>query len=311
MKNKTKVTIFGAGNVGAAIANSLLHQKIVQEIAIIDINEKLLNSQVMDLADAAPVFGESTVKAGSYDDLKDSQICVIACGANQASGAQSRLGLVNTNARIVKQIAPKIFQANPKILLIMVTNPVDVLTQLAISLFPEHKNQIMGTGSLLDSLRLQRLLAAELGVPYGQVQAVMAGEHGNSSVALWSLTKVAGKNLSAYPQINGEVKNRLYTNVRDMATKIIAGKGATFYGISSATGYLIKLLLERKKAIMPLSHLVEGEYGLSDVCLGLPVVIDRTGVIGRPKLIICDEEKELLHKSAHILQEVFKQTLVA
>lgn len=311
MKQKTKVTIFGAGNVGAAIANSLLHQKVVQEIAIVDINEKLLNSQVMDLADAAPALGETMVKAGNYDDLQDSQICVISCGANQASGVESRLGLVNVNAKILKQILPKIFAANPNIFLIMVTNPVDVLTQLAISLYPDKKKQIMGTGTLLDTLRLQRLLAAELSVPYAKVEAIMAGEHGNSSVALWSLTTVAGKKLSAYPRITTEVKNRLYASVRDMATNIIVGKGSTFYGIGAATAHLIKLLLAGKKTTLPLSHLLSGEYGLADVCLGLPVIINGSGVVGRPKLTVSDEEKELLHKSAKILREVFGQAKAA
>lgn len=311
MKIKSKVTIFGAGNVGAAIANSLIHQKIVAEIAIVDINEKLLASQVMDLADAAPVLSETLVKAGNYDDLKDSQICVISCGANQASGVESRLGLVSINARIVKQIVPKIFEANPKILLIMVTNPVDVLTQLAISLYPDKKNQIMGTGTLLDTLRLQRLLAAELNVSYKKVEVVVAGEHGNSSVALWSLTTVAGKKLAAYPQITKEVKDRLYASVRDMATNIIVGKGFTFYGIGAATAHLIKLLLAGKKTTLPLSHWVSGEYGLADVCLGLPVLINGSGVVGRLKLTITDEEKELLHKSAKILREVFSQAQAA
>lgn len=311
MKQKTKVTIFGAGNVGAAIANSLVHQKTVAEIAIVDINEKLLNSQVLDLADAAPALSETLVKAGNYEDLKDSQICVISCGANQVSGAESRLGLVSVNAKIMKQIVPKIFEANPKILLIMVTNPVDVLTQLAISLFPDKKNQIMGTGTLLDTFRLQRLLAAELNVGYAKVQAVMAGEHGNSSVALWSLAKVAGKKLIAHPQITKEVKDRLYASVRDMATNIIIGKGSTFYGIGAATAYLIELLLAGKKTTLPLSHLLTGENGLSDVCLGMPVLINGSGVVGRPKLAITNEEQELLHKSADVLREVFSQAMAA
>ncbi|MFA6304220.1 MAG: L-lactate dehydrogenase [Patescibacteria group bacterium] len=304
-----KITILGAGSVGCSTAFSLMHQKAIGEIAIIDLNQKTLEAQVHDLADAIPVLGKVKVKAGTYADIKDSQIVVVACGAAQVSGAQSRLDLVSINAKIMKEIVPKIFKQNPKVLLIMVTNPVDVLTQIAISLFPDKKKQIFGTGTLLDTMRLKYFLAKFLSVDSSTVDAYMAGEHGDSSVAFWSTAKINGKKLVNFSKLNNLQRQKIDLAVKKSAAEIIAGKGATFYGIGAGTAYLISCLLSGKKTTLPLSHLMNGEYGLTDVCLSVPTVIDKSGIVSKVILPISPAEKQLLHSSAAKLKEVFKQAL--
>lgn len=304
-RDKNKVTIIGAGYVGATLAYSLMHQNVVEEIALIDINEKLVQSQVMDLQHSLPVLGYSEVKVGSYADIKDSTVAVIVCGFNQKSG-ESRLDLVQKNAGIIKEIVPKIFQQNPEIILLIITNPVDVLTHLAISLFPEKKNQIIGSGTMLDSMRLRFLVGEYLNIDPKSVHAYIVGEHGDSELPLWSVATVGGQKITTLHEYNKKKFEELFIQARQVVYAIISGKQATYYGIAAGAAFLINSIVLNKKTVVPVSHLMEGDYGLTDVCLSMPVVIGEAGILNRLNLTIAGEEKSLLKKSAESLNKVFK-----
>src|SRR3989338_4578012 len=190
MESKNKVTIIGAGMVGSTAAYSLIASDVTEEIALVDINKKFLKSQVMDLQHSVPIWGYTNVKVGDYSDIKDSKVVVFCAGASQKTSFQNRLELVKINSKILKDALPKIFKANPKVILVIVTNPVDILTHLAIKMFPKYKKQIIGSGTILDSARFRFLIVQELKVNPESVHAYIVGEHGDSEVPLWSTADV-------------------------------------------------------------------------------------------------------------------------
>ncbi|MCX6785386.1 MAG: L-lactate dehydrogenase [Candidatus Komeilibacteria bacterium] len=304
-RDKNKVTIIGAGYVGATTAFSLMHQNVVEEIALVDVNQKLVEAQVMDLQHSLPVLGYSEVHVGTYEDIKDSTVAVIACGFAQKPG-ESRLDLVEKNAKIVKQIVPEIFKQNSDVILLVITNPVDILTQLAISLFPDKKNQIIGSGTMLDSMRLKFLVGEYLKIDPQSVHAYIVGEHGDSELPLWSAATLGGEKITALKGYNKKKFNELFIQARQAADTIVAGKQATYYGIGVGAAFLINAIVLNKQTVVPVSHLMDGDYGLHDVCLSMPAVIGEAGILERLNLKISGEEKRLLHKSADGLKKVFK-----
>lgn len=300
-RDKNKVTIFGAGFVGSTIAFSLLHRNVSEEIALVDLNKALVKSQVMDLQNAVPVLGYSEVKVGSLKDVKDSTVAVIACGCNQKSG-ESRLDLLQKNSSIIKTLVPQIFKMNPNIILLMITNPVDILTKIAIDLFPQKSRQIIGSGTVLDSLRLRFLVGEYLNVNPQSVHVNIVGEHGDSSLPLWSAGAVGGEKIVNLKKFKKNVFDKLFLKARNEAYTIIKGKQATYYGIGAGAAYLIDAIIMNKKTVLPISHLLTGEYGLRDVCLSLPVVVGETGIMTKVELDISAGEKRELLKSAQKLR---------
>ena len=300
-RDKNKVTIFGAGFVGSTIAFSLLHRNVAEEIVLVDLNKDLAKTQVMDLQHALPVLGYSDIKTGSIKDVKDSTVVVIACGSAQKKG-ESRLSLLQKNACIIKELVPQIFKTNPNVILLIVTNPVDLLTKIAIDVAPKKSKQIIGSGTLLDSLRLRFLVGKQLGVNPQSVHVNIAGEHGDSSLPLWSTATVGGEKIANLKKFKKSVFNKLFLTARNMAYTIIAGKQATYYGIGAGAAYLIDAIIMNKKTVLPVSHLLTGEYGLKDVCLSLPVVIGETGILETINLDIDKLEKKQLTASAIKLQ---------
>ncbi|HHH12245.1 MAG TPA: L-lactate dehydrogenase [Candidatus Moranbacteria bacterium] len=296
-----KVTIIGAGMVGSTIAYSLVVQDTVDEIALIDLDEDLTRAQVMDLEHAVPFAGMTTVKVGDYDDCADSAVTVIACGAAQKPG-QTRLDLTARNAAIIKDILPRIFRANPEAVILMVTNPVDVLTTLAIRLFPEKKDAILGTGTVLDSARLRHLIGERLSIDPQSVHAYIVGEHGDSEFPLWSSAAVGNMNLRNCPSLSEEDKREIFTAAKNAAYAIIAGKQATYYAIGSGAAAVLKAILRDKRTVLPVSHLLEGEYGISGVSLSMPAVVGRGGVCGRLRPDLTPEERKALSASAQVIR---------
>ncbi len=306
--HKNKVTIIGAGMVGATTAYSLVLKDTAEEIALIDINEKLVASQVMDLQHAVPFAGATTVKVGTYDDCAESSVVVITCGAAQKPG-ETRLDLVQKNAAIIKDIVPRIFEKNPHAVIVMVTNPVDVLTYIAVSMYPDKKNQIMGTGTILDSARLRHLIGEEMNINPKSVHAYMIGEHGDSEFALWSTAAIGNMKLGTCEELSREEKEDIAQRARNAAYAIIEGKQSTYYAIGAGTEHLVRTILYNKRTVLPVSHLMEGEYGVSDICLSLPVVVGRGGVLGKLCINLSDDEKRRLRESARILQDVARSVL--
>jgi len=304
-RDKNKVTIFGAGFVGSTIAFSLLHRNVAEEIALVDLNKNLVASQAMDLQNAVPVLGYSEVKVGSLKDVKDSTVAVIACGCNQKPG-ETRLDLLQKNACIIKTLVPQIFKTNPNIILVMITNPVDILTKIAVDLLPAKKKQIIGSGTLLDSLRLRFLVGEYLNVNPQSVHVNIVGEHGDSSLPLWSAATVGGEKIINLKKFKKSVFDKLFLKARNEAYMIIKGKQATYYGIGAGAAFLIDAVIMNKRTVLPVSHFINGEYGLRDVCLSLPAVVGETGIMETVALDIGLVEKKELLKSAHKLQTALK-----
>jgi L-lactate dehydrogenase len=301
---KNKVTIIGAGMVGSTIAHSLIMKEIAEEIAIIDINEKLVKSQVMDLQHAVPFIGNTDVHVGTYDDCTNSDVVVITCGVAQKEG-ETRLQLVEKNASIMKQILPQIFEKNPNIVLVMVTNPVDVLTKLAIDMFPDKKDQILGTGTLLDSARFRHLIGQKLDINPKSIHAYILGEHGDSEFPVWSTAAIGNMRLGTCTRLNDIDKDSIFEEAKNAAYTIIEGKQSTYYAIGAGASYLINAILHNKKTVLPVSHLVEGVYGVENVCLSMPAVIGSGGIIGRICVELSEAEQENLKKSVDILKEIY------
>jgi L-lactate dehydrogenase len=303
---KNKVTIIGAGMVGSTIAHSLIMKEIAQEIAIIDINEKLVESQVMDLQHAVPFVGNVDVHVGNYNDCVDSAVVVITCGVAQKKG-ETRLELVEKNAKIMKGIIPQIFEKNPDIVLVMVTNPVDILTKLAIDMFPDKKDQIMGTGTLLDSARFRHLIGQKMDINPRSIHAYILGEHGDSEFPVWSTAAIGNMKLGTCNRLEDSDKNKVFKEAKNAAYTIIEGKQSTYYAISAGTAYLLHAILYDKKTVLPVSHLIEGIYQISDICLSMPAVVGRDGILGKICIQLSEEEQESLQKSAKILKETYSQ----
>lgn len=305
MPTKNKITIIGAGMVGSTTAFSLLAANIAEEIAIIDINKKLVDSQVMDLQHSVPFWGYAKVHTGSYNDIKDSRIVIITCGSAQKSG-ETRLDLVKKNSVIIKEIIPQVFKNNPRAIVIMVTNPVDILTHISIKMFPDKKNQIIGSGTILDSARFRFLLGQKLDVDPKSIHAYIVGEHGDSEVPLWSTASIGNAPIDKFKKLTTKEKDKIFKSAKNAAYAIIAGKQSTYYAIAAGVAQLSKAILFDQKTVLPVSHLIEGEYGIRNICLSLPVVVGRKGIVNKLPLNISPLEKKKLQASAGQLKAAYQ-----
>ncbi|MBU1202510.1 L-lactate dehydrogenase [Patescibacteria group bacterium] len=302
---KNKVTIIGAGMVGSTTAYSLVVQDIAEEIALVDVNKKLAKAQVMDLQHAAPFTRNTNIKVGTYSDCKDSGVVVITCGAAQKPG-ETRLDLISKNTKIIRDIVPQVFKANPKAVILMITNPVDVLTYMAIKMFPNKKNQIIGSGTTLDTARFRHLLSDKLNISTQSIHAYIMGEHGDSEFPVWSSARLGNISLDTYKRLSTKDKEDIFTKAKNAAYAIIAGKQSTYYGIGSAAANIIMSILHDKRMVLPVSHLIENVYGVKDVCLSTPVILGRHGVMGQLPLDLSKEEKASFIKSAKVLKKAIK-----
>lgn len=300
-----KVTIIGAGMVGSTTAYSLIASGSVQEIALIDINKELCRSQVMDLQHSVPFWGYTKIKAGNYSDLKDSRVVVITCGAAQKKG-ETRLDLLKKNSVIIKELIPQIFEKNPDIVVIIVTNPVDILTNMAVKMFPRKQRQIFGSGTVLDSARFRFLLGEKLSVDPKSLHAYIVGEHGDSEVPLWSTAMIGNTPLNRFIKLAPQEKSEIFENAKNAAYAIIEGKQATYYAIAAGVVKLVKAVLFNKKTVYTVSHPLDGKFGIKGVSLSLPVVIGAGGVLRDIDINISSLEKKLLRQSAKKLKEVEK-----
>lgn len=305
MINKNKVTIIGAGMVGSTTAFSLLSANTIEEIAIIDVNQKLAESQVMDLQHSVPFFGYTKIHAGSYNDIKDSRIVIITCGASQKPG-ETRIDLIKKNSTIISEIMPQVFKQNPEVIVVMVTNPVDILTYISIKMFPNKKNQIIGSGTILDSARFRFLLGRHLDVDPKSIHAYIVGEHGDSEVPLWSTASIGNAPIDKFKKLSNTEKEKIFLSAKNAAYAIIEGKQSTYYAIAAGVTQLVKTILFDQKTVLSVSHLIEGEYGIKDVCLSLPVVIGRNGIVSKMPLTISSAEKKKLQSSANQLKKAYK-----
>lgn len=310
---KKKVTIIGAGSVGATTAFALLARNEASEVVLIDINTEKALGEALDIKQATPFIDNCDIYAGSYRDAVDSDVVVITSGVGRKPG-QTRLELVQTNVEIIQKISTEIVKYAPNAIYILVANPVDVLTYAFLKYTGLPQNQVLGTGTVLDTIRLRTRLAEIYNVNKQQVHANILGEHGDTSFVAWSTATIAGIPVDEYNasiatpyNIPTEYKREDVENyVRKSGGKIISRKGCTVYGIGMSTTHIIKALSGSAETAMTVSSLHDGEYGISDVCLSSLSLVDSTGVRSIITQKLTDDELQKLYASAQALKEVIK-----
>ena len=310
----SKISVIGAGSVGATVANDLMVQGVASEIVLIDINTKKAVGEALDIYQGAPFHSPAIVRSGDYEDAAGSDIVVITCGVARKPG-MSRLDLAQTNVNILKDVAKNVVQYAPKAIYVIVSNPVDVLTYVFHKVSGLPENQIIGSGTILDTSRLQSELAKRFCISPKNVHAHVYGEHGDSSFVPWSLATIANNHVDVYKE-NSPDKDRINWNkdyeevetfVKKSGGKIIENKGATFYAVAMSVCHICKCIYAGAGTALTISTMMHGEYGVEDVCLSTLALVDRKGVRGKILNKLTDEEVEKLHASASKLKEVIAQ----
>ncbi len=310
----SKISVIGAGSVGATVANDLMVQGVASEIVLIDINTKKAIGEALDIYQGAPFHSPAIVRSGDYEDAAESDIVVITCGVARKPG-MSRLDLAQTNVNILKDVAKNVVQYAPKAIYVIVSNPVDVLTYVFHKVSGLPENQIIGSGTILDTSRLQSELAKRFCISPKNVHAHVYGEHGDSSFVPWSLATIANNHVDVYKE-NSPDKERIDWNqdyeevetfVKKSGGKIIENKGATFYAVAMSVCHICKCIYAGAGTALTISTMMHGEYGVEDVCLSTLALVDRKGVRGKILNKLTDEEIAKLHNSANKLKEVIAQ----
>lgn len=310
MVNMQKVAVIGCGFVGATSAFSLIQSGLFSEMVLIDANHEKAVGEAMDLSHGSAYSTPVKIYAGSYDDIADAGLIVITAGANQKPN-ETRLDLVKKNVSIFKSIIPEIKERNCEGILLIVSNPVDILTYVTLKLSGFPANRVIGSGTVLDTARLKHVLGEHLQVDSRNIHAYVIGEHGDSELAVWSGAQVAGIHINHFCELRGhfqhqEAMNRLYQEVRDSAYHIIERKGATYYGVAVAVKRIAEAIVKNEHAVLPISSLMQGEFGLSDLCLSIPTVVGNKGVEMVVDIYLDNEEKQKLLESAHALKQVLE-----
>ncbi len=308
-----KVTVFGTGMVGASYAYKLLGSGLASEMVLVDANRERAEGEMMDLNHAMPFDKPCQIKVGSYEDIAGSDIVVISAGSAQRPG-ETRLDLVSRNTAIFKNIIPQIAQAAPQAILVIATNPVDIMTQAAIAYSGFRPGQVVGSGTVLDTARFRYLLGQYYGVDPRSAHAYIIGEHGDSEVPAFSTASIAGINLPDISQQQGKVysqpdMDQIFEQVRSAAYEIIKRKGSTYFAIASGLHRITEAVLRDQATVFSVSNTLTGQYGLSGVCLSLPMVVNRQGISKILTLPLNQLEQSGFEHSAGILKQLADQTI--
>ncbi len=308
MINNQKCAIIGCGFVGSTIAYTLMDHGLFSEMVLIDVDRNKAEGEAMDLNHGLPFIGPMKIYAGDYSDLSDAYVIIIAAGTGQREG-ETRIELVHRNVAIFKSIIPQITEVNRECILLIVSNPVDILTYVSLKLSGFDSNKVIGSGTVLDTGRLKYLVGEHLGVDSRNVHSFIIGEHGDSELAVWSSANISGVDLDDYCRITNKrcdatLLESMYEQVRDSAYKIIKGKGATYYAIGQATLRIVRSIVKDQKSVLPVSCLVDGHYGLSGMCMGLPAVVGADGISDLLEIPLNADEERRLRASAEILKNV-------
>lgn len=315
MVNDRKVAIVGCGFVGSSSAFALMQSGLFSEMVLIDVDRARAEGEALDIGNGSPFASPIRIYAGDYEDAADSAIIVVTAGAAQKPG-ETRLDLVNKNVGIFRGIIPRIREVGFEGVLLIVSNPVDVLTYAAIKMSGLPESRVIGSGTVLDSARLQEALGAHLGVDPRDVEAYVIGEHGDSELAVWSSADVAGVPLKDFCEMRGHFdheagERRIAEEVKNAAYEIIRRKHATYYGIAMSVKRLCCAIMRDEKCILPVSSLMVGEYGLSDIAISMPTIVGRNGVECRVPISLDDGELAELHRSADALRGVIERVGLA
>lgn len=304
--DKRKIAVVGTGWVGASAAYALLISGLANELVLVDKDQQKAVGEAMDLAHGAPFVSPVRVYAGDYADCQDADIIVYAAGVGQKPG-ETRLDLAHNNVMVLKQVLPNLLNPDGNTVLLMVSNPVDLLTYAAIRIAGISPQRIMGTGTVLDSSRFRYLISERCRVEARNIHAYVVGEHGDSEVPLWSLANIAGIKVKDFCTWQGTPcldQEKISAQVRRAGYDIIEKKGATYYAIGLAVRRICESILRDENSILTVSGLVQGQYGIKDICLSLPCMVNRSGRVRILEVPLNPEEEAALKKSAQMLKSV-------
>ncbi|MBN1125861.1 MAG: L-lactate dehydrogenase [Sedimentisphaerales bacterium] len=306
-----KVVVIGTGSVGCSYVYALMQTGLANEIILLDRDEERLEGEVMDLSHGLPFTPPVQIRAGCYTDCRDANLVVITAGTGQKNG-ESRLDLVQRNAAIVRSICDQVGDQTTECIIVIVTNPVDILTYLANRHLQWPRGRIIGSGTVLDTARFRTMLSRHCQVDARNIHAYILGEHGDSEIAAWSMAHIAGMNINKYcPKCRKcdyeKTHNQLVEDVRDSAYHIIDYKGATYYGIGLSLVRITEAILRNENSVLTVSTMLEGEYGLDDICLSVPCVIGRNGITSIIESNLPQKEKNGLQASADVLRKILDQ----
>lgn len=313
-ERKRKISIIGAGFVGATTAYALMNSGVATEICIYDINMDKAMGEVMDLVHGTSFVKPVNIYAGSISETKNSDIVIITAGAAQKPG-ETRLDLIEKNYNIFKGFIPQIAEVSPNAILLVVSNPCDVLAYITYKLSGFPKERVIASGTVLDTSRLKYVIGKYFNVNNNNVHAYVLGEHGDSEVVSWSTATIAGDTLDNYCKKNNlewddSVKNVIAEDVVNAAYEIINKKGATYFAIGLATTRIVEAILRNENTVLTISALLEGQYGIDDVYLAVPTIVNSTGVVRIVAPEIKDkEELKKLQDSAKVLKENIQKVI--
>ena len=310
----SKISVIGAGFVGATIANDLMIQGVASEIVLVDVNKQKAFGEALDIYQGAPFCSPAVVRPGEYSDVENSDIVIITCGVARKPG-MSRLDLAQVNVGILKDVAKNVTPYAPNAIYIIVSNPVDVLTYVFHKVSGIPEKQIIGSGTILDTSRLQSELARRFCISPKNVHAHIYGEHGDSAFVPWSLVTIANNNINNFlagsPDKDRIEWNDNYDEVEEFVKKsggtVIANKGATYFAVAMSVCHICKCIFNDAGTALSVSTLMHGEYGVEDVCLSTLAIVDRDGVRGKILNPLTEEEVAKLQKSADNLKAVINQ----
>lgn len=306
----TKISIIGAGSVGSATAFALMNHNIATDLVIVDINHEKAVGEAMDINQGRVFVEPVNVTAGDYEATKDSDIVIITAGLAQRPG-ETRIDLVNRNIEIYKQMIPEIVKYNPDSILLVVSNPVDILAQVTYKLSGFPKERVFGSGTVLDTARFQSVLSSLFKVDARDIHANIIGEHGDTEIATWSLTTIGGLTVEQYCrdmdiELTEAMKDDITEGVKNSAYQIIERKGYTNYAVALAITRIVKAILRDEKSILTVSSLQTGDYGLEDVFISVPTIVGRQGALDVVEVPYSSDETDNLKKSADILKEILE-----
>lgn len=308
---KSKIVVVGAGNVGESITFSLMLKRIASEIVMIDLNEERAEGCALDIGDGTSFYHQMSIRKGGYEECADAQIIIISAGIGRKPG-QTRLDLGKTNVSIIQDITRSVMKYADNPILIVVSNPVDVLTYIVQKESGLPANRVIGSGTTLDTARLRRLISEKCNVDVTDVDAYILGEHGDSQVPIWSRATIGGEPLLDYLDTLDEKVD--LDEMADTAKKggavIIAKKGATFYGIAMCTSRIAEAIMKDENAVLPVAHVLDESYGdWKDVAISLPTVINKDGIVRTINIPLSEKETELMNKSAATLRDFRDQVI--
>lgn len=308
--NPRKAAVIGCGFVGSATVFTLMQSRLFSELVLLDVNMEKADGEAKDIAHGIPFAGQMKIYAGTYDDAADAAIIIITAGANQKPG-ETRLDLVQKNTAIYQSIIPEIVKRDFGGILLIVSNPVDILTYVALKLSGLPENRVLGSGTVLDTARLKYALGEHLGVDSRSVHSFIIGEHGDSEIAAWSSTNVSGIPLNDFCEMRGHFNHdaamdAIAEKVKNSAYEIISKKQATYYGIAMSVKRICECIVRNERSILPVSAMMHGEYGIEDITLSMPAIVGIGGVETHVPIALSEEEAEKLVESAKKLKEVAK-----